>query len=112
MNTQQIMQSWTQTVKGWLPETHIYQVRALAACSLGMALARHCQERQIANRIAVTATPASQERRMQRLLANPRLEVNVQTHQIARHLLRTWVGSRIVLLIDETPEHNTLRCLK
>jgi hypothetical protein len=112
MNTQQIMQSWTQTVKGWLPETHLYQVRALAACSLGMALARHCQARQIANRIAVASTPASQERRLQRLLANARLDVGVQTRQIAAHLLQDWVGSRIVLMIDETPEHEVLRCLK
>jgi hypothetical protein len=58
------------------------------------------------------AKPASARRRIERLLANPRLiPGRVQAH-MTRGLLGSWNGRSIVLILDETPRGQDLRCMK
>jgi hypothetical protein len=77
-----------------------------------MTIARHGRAGQLAVAVPGDAKPASVERRVERLLANDRIDpVEVWT-RLARSFLAGWAGGPIVLILDETPNHNDLRCLK
>jgi hypothetical protein len=58
------------------------------------------------------ARPASVGRRLERLLANNRLDPDSVWSQLARAVLGGWTGGPVVLILDETPNHNDLRCMK
>ena len=48
----------------------------------------------------------------ERTLANDRIDPDSAWPQLARAVLGDRVGGPIVLILDETPNHNDLRCLK
>lgn len=70
----QIRDWWTQVRNELLPEAHGHQVNALAELSFAMVLAEHCQAGKIATLAPGPAQPASVERRLERTLANDRLD--------------------------------------
>lgn len=57
-------------------------------------------------------TPAATKRRLERTLANDRLDPETAWPQLARAVLAGWAGGPIVLILDETLNRNDLRCLK
>jgi hypothetical protein len=57
-------------------------------------------------------TPAATQRRLQRTLANDRIDPELAWPQRARASLAGHAGGPITLILDETPNHNDLRCLK
>ena len=59
-----------------------------------------------------STTPAATKRRLERTLANDRLDPDSVWPQLARAVLGGWAGGPIVLILDETPNRNDLRCLK
>jgi hypothetical protein len=85
---------------------------ALAAFSMAMALARHCHSGRVAACMPGTAAPASSRRRLERLLANPRLDGQAVTAGLVRSLSGAWPGRRWVLIIDETDRGERLRSLQ
>lgn len=97
--------------KQLLPQLHGHQSKALADCSFAIALACDCRARRVGVAIPTRATPASSSRRIERLLANERLEVPVVQQALATAVLQAWAGGTVLLLLDETPKANDLRCL-
>lgn len=113
MNPKQIMHRWSAFLQTLLPQTHLYQVVALAAFSFALTQARHPHLSRLSAHVPTPALPASALRRLKRLLHNPRLDVEAVCDQMAGWLGR-WnrPDARLLLLLDETPHHNTWRVVK
>jgi hypothetical protein len=81
-----------------------------------MALAGHCHSGRVAAFVPGRAKPASGRRRVERLVANPRLAVRsgqaLASAPLARAVLSAWAGREVVLILDETPGRGSLRCLR
>jgi hypothetical protein len=108
-----MIRDWRQHVRDeLLPDLHGHQVNALADLSFAMALAEHCHSGKLAAVAPGDTTPAATQRRAERLLANDRLDPQSVGPQLARAVLRGRAGGPVVLILDETPNHNNLRCLK
>src|SRR3954469_4914641 len=103
---------WHQVRHELLPESHGHQVNALAELSFAMTMAEHCHGGKLATFAPGDAHPASVERRLERTLANDRLDPDSAWRQLARSVLGGRAGGPIVLILDETPNHNDLRCMK
>jgi hypothetical protein len=103
---------WTQLRHELLPEAHGHQVNALAELSFAMVMAEHCQAGKISTLAPGEARPASVERRLERTLANDRLDPDSVWPQLARSVLGGFAGGPIVLILDETPNRNDLRCMR
>jgi hypothetical protein len=101
-----------------MPHLHGHTCKALADASLALLEARHISTGRIAlclpgvRRDAVQ--PRSAERRLERLRANPRLQVRPCALALARHAWQQLArrGVELPLLLDETPMRNELRVLK
>src|SRR3954469_11444703 len=103
---------WTQVRYELLPEAHGHQVNALAELSFAMVMAEHCQAGKLSTLAPGEALPASVERRLERTLANDRLDPASVWPQLARSALAGFAGGPIVLILDETPNRNHLRCMR
>ena len=113
MSALPMIRDWRQHVRHeLLPDLHGHQAKALADLSFAMALARHCHSGQLAAVAPGHTTPAATQRRFERTLANDRLDPDAAWPQLARAGLAGWAGGPITLILDETPNHNDLRCLK
>jgi hypothetical protein len=113
MNALSMLRDWRQQVQSdLLPGLHGHQSKAMADLSFAMTLAQQCQSGKIAVAAPGEARPASVARRMERFVANDRVEPEAAWSQLARSFLRGWAGGPIVLILDETPNHNDLRCMK
>src|SRR5947209_9407027 len=113
MNALSMLRDWRQQVQNdLLPELHGHQSKAMADLSFAMTLAQHCQSGKIAVAVAGAARPASVERRLERFVANDRIEPETTRSHLARSFLKSWTGGSILLILDETPNHNDLRCMK
>jgi Transposase DDE domain len=112
MSAHPIIQEWRACVaEQLLPDLHGHQTKALADFSYAAALAGHCQAGQLAAHVPTPATPASAQRRFERLLDNHRLRPRPAQCSLARALLAHWSGCTVLLLLDETPKGNDLRVL-
>jgi hypothetical protein len=86
-----MIRDWRRQVQDeLLPEMHGHQSKALADLSFAMVNAK----------------------RLERTLANERLDPDSAWPQLARSVLNGWAGGPILLILDETPNHNDLRCMK
>jgi hypothetical protein len=104
---------WRRQVRAeLLPETFGHHVNALADLSFAMAISRHCHSGKLAAVAPGETTPAATKRRLERTLANDRLDPGSAWPQLARSVLGGWAGGPIVLILDETPNRNDLRCMK
>lgn len=110
MGVARMLRSWRARVQEVWPDLHGHQLNGLAAASLAMAQAQHCQLSRMAAVTVSSAKVPSSERRWQRLLANRRLQVQPLARQWARSVLAD-AGS-LLLAIDETPQANHLRSMK
>src|SRR3954468_24597378 len=95
-----------------LPETFGHHANALADLSFAMAVSGHCHSGKLAAVAPGATHPAATRRRRERPLANDRLDPDSVWPQLARAVLHGWAGGPIVLILDETPNRNDLRCLK
>ena len=113
MSAHPMIRDWRKQVRdGLLPELHGPQVNALAELRFAMTMAEHCHRGKVAAMAPGDARPASAERRLERRLANNRLDPDAAWPQLARAVLGGWAGGPIVLIRDETPHRNNLRCRK
>jgi Transposase DDE domain len=114
MSALPMIRDWRNQVRDeLLPDLHGHQAKALADLSFAMAEVQHCHSGKLA---AVApgekTTPAATQRRLERTLANDRIDPEVAWPQLARAILQGFAGGPIILILDETPNHNDLRCLK
>lgn len=114
MSAADMVRQWQQAVKlNLLGTLHAHQAKALGLLSWTMALAGNCCAGAIASLApAGEARPASVRRRMERLLANPRLNAVDAMLQMTGAILRNWGGRKLLLILDETPRQNALRCMR
>lgn len=96
-----------------LSELGIHLGNALASLSLTMADARHCQSGRLAAHGCDDAKPASCRRRWERWLAKPRFHPRLVKQKLNQFIWKIWRGQQApLLLLDETPKANGLRCLR
>jgi hypothetical protein len=109
-----MVRQWQQTVKlNLLSTLHAHQAKTLGLLSWTMALAGNCCAGVIAPLAPAGETkPHSVRRRMERLLANKRLDAAEAMLQLTRVILRDWSGRKLQLILDETPKQNHLRCMR
>jgi hypothetical protein len=108
-----MIRDWRRQVRHeLLPDLHGHQANALADLSFAMTLASHCHSGKLAAVAPGDTTPAATKRRTERLLANDRLDPDSAWPQLARCVLGGTAGATLILILDETPNHNDLRCLK
>ena len=113
MSALSMLRDWRRQVQeDLLPDLHGHQSKALADLSLAMTIAQHCHSGKLAVAAPGAARPASVQRRLERTLANDRLDPDAAWPQLARAILAGWAGGPIILILDETPNHNDLRCMK
>jgi hypothetical protein len=113
MSARPMIRDWRQQVcHELLRDLHGHQAKALADLSFAMALARHCHSGQLAAVAPGDTTPAATRRRLERTLAHDRIDPEAAWPQLARAALAGFAGGPIILILDETPNHNDLRCLK
>src|SRR3954454_17476597 len=113
MSALSMLRDWRRQVQEeLLPGLHGHQSKALADLSFAMTIADHCQSGKLAVAVPGDARPASVERRLERTLANRRIDPDAIWPQLARAVLGGWAGGPVVLILDETPNHNDLRCMK
>ena len=112
MNAMEILRQWTAGVKDLLGSTHGHQCKALATMSLAMAISGCCDSGRLSVAVSLDAKPASSRRRLERLLGNPRLHPSKVASELTRSMLEGWSGRPLLLILDETPGPNNMRCMK
>lgn len=112
MKAKEILRQWTRGVKDLLTQTHGHQCKGLAVMSLAMVVSGRCDSGRLSVAAPLAARPASVRRRLERLLANPRLRPVKLAAQMARSILERWSNRPLLLILDETPGANDLRCMK
>jgi hypothetical protein len=107
-----MVQQWTVAVNGLLGSLHGHTINALSCFSFAMCLASHCHSGRLAAAAVADAKPASSRRRWERLLANPRLDGQTALDELSGSLLKDWSGRKLLLVLDETPNGEDLRCMR
>jgi hypothetical protein len=105
---------WNALLTRWFgSHLHGHQVNALIALSRAMAHAGCCRGSAVALCLGGRATVASGVRRVERFLANPRLDVARLMTPLRRGLLATHAApaGRLLLVLDETPLSDRLRAM-
>src|SRR4051812_31700774 len=104
---------WRRQVRDeLLPETFGHHANALADLSFAMALSGHCHSGKLAAVAPGETTPAATRRRLERTLANDRLDPDSVWPQLARSVLRGQLGGPTIPLLSETPHRNDLPGMK
>lgn len=110
MSEQQLYQ-WQQQVrevfKGW----GAWQVLGLALYSYGVILARQCAPSRVAEKLCWVGKADSVQRRLERWLHNPRLDWQAGCRVWAGWVLRSYRGTQVILLVDETRLGNKLSAM-
>ncbi len=102
-----VWQGWSREVGRLLPGIGVWQQRALALFSLGVASAKHCGAARVAAVVPGSATVPSTTRRFERLLANERLDVRAMRAAIGAAVLEQGRGQTLWLALDETHQGQT-----
>jgi hypothetical protein len=88
------------------------QARVQAMFSMGVARARACTLRKVSERLGMFGKPDTVERRLQRFLSNPGLDVAACSRQFASWVVSAMGPSKmVVLLVDETSLKDRLKLM-
>ena len=107
MNPLGVWQGWDQEVGRLVPGLGAWQRRGLALYSLGTAMAKHCGTARVAAVGPGAATVPSTTRRLERFLANDRLDVGSARRAVAAGVLAQGRGQTLWLALDETLQGRT-----
>ena len=107
MHPLEVWQGWHQELGRLLVGMSVWQQRALALFSLGVAAAQDCRLARVATVVPGPATAPSTTRRFERLLANRRLDVRHARAAIGAAVLSQVGSGTIWLALDETPQGHT-----
>ena len=103
MSQQRALYQWMHMVARQVPQVRKSQAKVWAAFSWGVAVARRCSQRGVAEALPLLGKPDTVERRLQRFVANPRLDWQVGAQGLAAWILRrVHAPGPLVLLVDET----------
>jgi hypothetical protein len=107
-----MVQQWTAAVNNLLGSQHGHLINALSCFSFAMCVAGHCHSGKVAASAMGGAKPASKQRRWERLLANEHLDGQLALGELSEALLANWSGRKLLLVLDETPNGEDLRCMR
>ena len=107
MRPLEVWQGWQEEIGRLVMGMTVWQQRALALFSLGVASAQDCSLARVATVVPGQATAPSTTRRFERLLANERLDVRQARAAIGAAVLRQVGSGTVWLALDETPQGHT-----
>src|SRR5215216_4344552 len=107
MSPLEVWQGWTEEAGRLVSGATVWQQRALALFSLGMAAVQHCGLARVATVVPGLATAPSPTRRFERLVANPHVVVGRARAAIGAAVLEQARGRTVWLALDETPQGHT-----
>src|SRR5205823_12782268 len=100
MRALSLLRDWRRQVRDeLLPGLHGHQSNALADLSFAMTIADHCWAGKLAVAVPGDARPASVKRRIERTLANDRIDPGSAWSQLARAILGGRAGGPVVLIL-------------
>ncbi len=106
-----VLKQWTHHVKELFPKLHGHQQKSLALAVFAMILAGHAVLQRMAEEISLQeiseAKMPSIERRLQRLIANERIDVAACWKPFLEQVLPFWQHKEVVLVLDCTPFRET-----
>jgi hypothetical protein len=85
-----------------LPNLGKWQVKGLALFSLGVLWSEHSALTKVAEKLGLLGQADSLERRFQRWISNPRIDITVCLRGWVRWVVSAFDHDRLVLLVDET----------
>src|SRR5438094_45325 len=112
MGAATMVRQWAGCVNHLFDSLNDYLTEALACFSVAMCSAGHCHSGKLAAAAVSGAKPASARRRWERLIANDHLDAARALGELAAALPRHWGGRELLLVLDETPNGQDLRCLR
>lgn len=95
-----------------LPDLHAHQSNALADVSFAFVAAGSCQSGPAAVHLPGKARPASNRRRIERIIANPRLDPRTVFSRIRRRVADGLARAPLILILDETFNGVGMACMK
>lgn len=103
---------WTEQIARQFTPLRASQAKVLAAFSWGVVVSRQCTVRRVAEALASLGKPDTVERRLQRFVANPRVDWQASATALAAWIVRR-LGARavLVLLVDETSLQEHLKVM-
>ena len=101
MNLAELYQ-WTGRLRGIFEGLGYWQMVGLGLFSYGVLQARACAPSRVAEHLGGVGKVASVERRLERWLANGRIDWKRCCVAWSGFVLRQYVGERLTLLVDET----------
>src|SRR4051812_31872904 len=107
-----MVQQWTDSVKALFCSIHGHTLKALAAFSFAMCVCGHCQSGPLAAAVISAAKTASNRRRWERLMANPRWDGRAALAELAAGITAGLPAHRLLLVLDETPGRGDLRSMR
>jgi hypothetical protein len=110
MNSQQLYQ-WNEQVARDFPVLGKWQAKGLAVFSAGVVLAERCTLSKVAEKLPMLGKADSLERRLQRWVANPRLDMGMMSRCWIEAVVRQMVSNEWILLVDETKLGNHLSAM-
>ena len=102
-----LLDHWTQQVKEVFPALHCYQQQTLALCVQGVVQSGSAVMQRVAETLWEQLTSetkmVSYERRLQRFVANERIDVQACWQTFLQHVLPHWHNKPVTLILDLTP---------
>lgn len=103
---------WSKQVGNSMPHLSKPQVKVLSSFSFGVATIRRCTLSVVAEALPALGKPDTIERRLQRFLANPKIDWAQCCKALASWVIGSLRGDGlIVLLVDETSLHERLKVM-
>lgn len=106
-----LLEQWTRQVKELFPKLHGHQQKTLAFAVLSMILAGNAVLQRMAEEVSLQeiseAKMPSIERRLQRFIANKRIDVSTCWNPFLEQVLPFWQNKEVVLVLDCTPFRST-----
>lgn len=100
--SQTTLYQWIDELARRFPDLGKWQVTGLGLLSLGVVWSEHSCLTKIAEKLGQFGNPDSLERRFQRWVNNPRIEVTLCLRWWVRWVMAAFDGVRVILLVDET----------
>jgi hypothetical protein len=93
---------WRAEIAQHFVDLGAWQTLNLAIYSLGMMAARHCSPSRVSEKLGELGKPSTVQRRLERWIANGRIDIRLCCESWSRWLLGRIKTGRIILLVDET----------
>ena len=102
-----LLDQWSQQVKELFSHLHPYQQEALAFAVQGIIQSGNAVMQRVAETVwehlSSETKMVSHERRLQRFVANDRIEVEACWKEFLQNILPFWENKRVTLILDMTP---------